>query len=107
MQKLNQKYINRIVKKALNEDLKPNGDITTNLINKPEVLFAYNANNGLFNALTDYVHRQISPSTYSCNLCKITYDNWDRNQRWSTYIDSVPIQINFTYKPKTFYNNII
>ena len=32
MQKLNQKYINRIVKKALDEDLKPHGDITTNLI---------------------------------------------------------------------------
>ena len=32
MQKLNQKYINRIVKKALDEDLKPLGDITTNLI---------------------------------------------------------------------------
>ena len=28
-----QKYINTIVKKALDEDLKPNGDITTNLIN--------------------------------------------------------------------------
>ena len=27
-----QKYINTIVKKALDEDLKPNGDITTNLI---------------------------------------------------------------------------
>ena len=33
MQKLNQKYINTIVKKALNEDLNPFGDITTNLIN--------------------------------------------------------------------------
>ena len=33
MKKLNQKYINRIVKKALDEDLKPLGDITTNLIN--------------------------------------------------------------------------
>ena len=33
MQQLNQKYINTIVKKALNEDLKPYGDITTNLIN--------------------------------------------------------------------------
>ena len=33
MKKLNQKYINRIVKKALDEDLKPFGDITTNLIN--------------------------------------------------------------------------
>ena len=32
MQKLNQKYINSVVKKALDEDLKPKGDITTNLI---------------------------------------------------------------------------
>ena len=32
MQKLNQKYINSVVKKALEEDLKPRGDITTNLI---------------------------------------------------------------------------
>jgi nicotinate-nucleotide pyrophosphorylase (carboxylating) len=32
VQKLNQKYINTTVKKALDEDLKPNGDITTNLI---------------------------------------------------------------------------
>ena len=32
MQKLNQRYINLIVKKALDEDLKPRGDITTSLI---------------------------------------------------------------------------
>ena len=32
MQKLNQRYINSVVKKALDEDLKPRGDITTNLI---------------------------------------------------------------------------
>ena len=32
VQKLNQKYINSVVKKALDEDLKPKGDITTNLI---------------------------------------------------------------------------
>ena len=33
MQKLNQKFIYSVVKKALDEDLKPRGDITTNLIN--------------------------------------------------------------------------
>ena len=33
MQKLNQSYINTIVRKALEEDLRPRGDITTNLIN--------------------------------------------------------------------------
>ena len=32
MYKINQKYINSVVKKALEEDLKPRGDITTNLI---------------------------------------------------------------------------
>ena len=33
MQKLNQYYIKTVVKKALEEDLRPRGDITTNLIN--------------------------------------------------------------------------
>ena len=33
MQKLNQSYIKKVVKKALEEDLRPKGDITTNLIN--------------------------------------------------------------------------
>ena len=32
MQKINQSYIKSVVKKALDEDLKPRGDITTNLI---------------------------------------------------------------------------
>ena len=41
MEKLNQKYINSIVKKALEEDLRPNGDITTNLISlKNKVSYA-------------------------------------------------------------------
>ena len=33
MQKINQKYITSVVKKALLEDISPKGDITTNLIN--------------------------------------------------------------------------
>ena len=32
MQKINKIYIKTVVKKALDEDLKPKGDITTNLI---------------------------------------------------------------------------
>ena len=32
MQKINQKYINSVVKKALKEDLRPMGDVTTKLI---------------------------------------------------------------------------
>ena len=41
MQKLKQTYIKSIVKKALDEDLRPRGDITTNLINvKDEIIKA-------------------------------------------------------------------
>ena len=32
MQKLNQKYINSVVKQALMEDLNPKGDVTTGLL---------------------------------------------------------------------------
>ena len=32
MQKLNQKYIKKVVRNALLEDLSPKGDVTTNLI---------------------------------------------------------------------------
>jgi len=32
MLKINQKYINTVVKKALSEDLYPKGDLTTNLL---------------------------------------------------------------------------
>ena len=38
MQKLNQSYIRSVVKKALDEDLKPRGDITTKLINTKDKL---------------------------------------------------------------------
>ena len=41
MEKFNQKYINSIVRKALVEDLRPNGDITTDLISlKNKVSYA-------------------------------------------------------------------
>ena len=36
MQKLNQSYINSVVRKALEEDLRPRGDITTNLISSKD-----------------------------------------------------------------------
>ena len=41
MQKLNQSYIKSVVRKALEEDLKPRGDITTRLIaNKDKIVKA-------------------------------------------------------------------
>jgi hypothetical protein len=38
-----------------------------------ELLFVYNADAGLVTGLLDTLHKVLSPSTYSCSLCAITY----------------------------------
>ena len=46
-----------------------------NIANKPILIFVYNANGGFFNGFSDYIHKLVSPKTYECSLCAITYDN--------------------------------
>ncbi|WP_232221892.1 hypothetical protein [Methanococcoides burtonii] len=44
-------------------------------MSKNTLIFVYNADSGLINEMKDYVHKIVSPSTYECNLCAITYGN--------------------------------
>lgn len=38
-----------------------------------KLVFVYNAGKGWFNALTDSIHKVVSPQTYSCDLCSLTH----------------------------------
>jgi len=40
---------------------------------KDTIVFVYNADGGLFNTLSNIVHKIFSPETYRCKLCSITY----------------------------------
>lgn len=62
------------------------------------LLFVYNANSTLFATVSDFVHKAISPKTYQCNLCKITYGNLRMNTEWRSYIQSIPIPVQFLHK---------
>lgn len=64
----------------------------------PTLLFVYNAQTGLFNKLTDFAHKIISPGTYACSLCALTYGKFNRKQEWSAYLKSLPMQVEFIYK---------
>jgi len=57
VQRINQKYINNIVLKALREDLEPNGDITTKLLDSKNKI-----------ELPDQLERWIEASNVSTNL---------------------------------------
>lgn len=62
------------------------------------ILFVYNANGGIFSQLSDAAHKLLSPSTYACNLCKITYGNVRMKKQWKDYIESLSLGTIFLHK---------
>ena len=74
-----------------------------------ELIFIYNAKSGIVNEFLDFAHKIVSPSTYNCNLCAISYGNFTMKKKWSDYISSLPVRSTFTYKDKVSeygYDNI-
>ena len=51
----------------------------------------------------DYVHKIVSPSTYSCDLCNLTYGNFSEKEVWRNFRKNTPHTLIFTYKD-TFLN---
>jgi len=66
--------------------------------NKPTLIFVYNADTGLFNTLTDMAHKALSPSTYACNLCRITYSNFGMRKEWEEFVKSLDRKIEFIHR---------
>ena len=64
----------------------------------PRLILVYNADNGLFNAITDTVHKVLSPRTYSCSLCRFTYGVRGMVLRWSNYLESVGHDLEFLHR---------
>jgi hypothetical protein len=58
-------------------------------LNKSRLLFVYNADAGLLNMLKDWTHKIVSPSTYNCQLCALTYGNTGMRKKWQTFISSL------------------
>ncbi|KAF0172949.1 MAG: hypothetical protein FD161_3953 [Limisphaerales bacterium] len=54
------------------------------------LVIAYNAGNGLFNALNDWAHKIFSPATYECRLCHFTYGLTGMLRPWKAFLESVP-----------------
>lgn len=60
--------------------------------------FVYNAETGFFNKLTDFAHKIISPKTYACSLCALTYGKFTIKQEWAEYIGKLQLPVEFIYK---------
>ncbi len=73
---------------------------------KETLLFIYNANNGLFSKTTDFAHKIISPSTYNCSLCNLTYGNFKMEKQWASFINSLEYKVEFSYRNETPLGNL-
>ena len=63
---------------------------------KRNIIFVYNAKGGKWNYILDTVHKYASPSTYECNLCKITHD-LKMKEAWRKFIESSPHHFKFLH----------
>lgn len=62
------------------------------------LIFVYNANSDLFSAATDFMKKILTPDSYSCNLCAVTYGSVSMKSPWKNYIDTIPNEKRFLHK---------
>lgn len=65
---------------------------------KKQFIFVYNAKSGLFDKATDFAHKIVSPQTYNCSLCSITYGSLSVHKEWADFITSLKMDVKFLYK---------
>ncbi len=62
-----------------------------------ELVFVYNAKTDVISAVTDYAHKVLSPSTYKCDLCQLTYHNLGQRKAWKAFKKSSNAKMEFWY----------
>ena len=54
-----------------------------------KLIFVYNANSGKLNSLMASAHKIVSPATYQCRLCDLTFDTFKENVEWARFRESI------------------
>ena len=62
------------------------------------LILVYNADSGFFNIVKDGLHKIISPSTYQCNLCALTYGTVKMKDEWKTFVNELDIPAEFLHR---------
>lgn len=78
-------------------------------IRTSKLVFVYNANSGWGNKVMDSTHKLLSPKTYVCNLCDITYGVFAEDKSWRRFRKESLIQMEFLHKDEFLnqYNDLI
>ena len=50
-----------------------------------KIIFIYNANSDGGSQLLDFAHKIMSPATYDCQLCSLTFGKFTENRQWKAF----------------------
>jgi len=64
----------------------------------PRLVFVYNAEAGLLNGVLDLGHKLVSPSTYACSLCAVTYSSFGMKRPWKDFVNGLGRPVRFAYR---------
>lgn len=70
------------------------------------LIFIYNANGGLMHMALDSLHKTLSPSTYPCSLCAVTYGSFRMHPKWRHWLNALGIPAVFQHKDDTPHKHI-
>jgi hypothetical protein len=62
------------------------------------LVFVWNADAGWQHALMDSLHKVISPQTYSCRLCQLTYGMAGPKTHWSKFLKTIDRPVEFYHR---------
>ena len=65
---------------------------------KDRLLFVYNADSGWVNMLMDWSHKILRPSTYSCQLCSLTYGHTRMHKKWHAFTSNLSFDTLFLHR---------
>lgn len=71
---------------------------TNRVTPRMKLIFVYNADSGLLNALKDTAHKIVAPNTYACNLCRVTFGPLSMKDEWRAYVEALPHDIEFLHR---------
>jgi hypothetical protein len=66
--------------------------------NNSDLIFVYNADSGLVALLGDITHRIVSPQTYPCKLCALTYSLNGAIADWKNFTASLEQRVIFLHR---------
>ena len=70
------------------------------------LIFIYNADGGIAQGLLDSVHKALSPETYACTLCAITYGMFRMDPAWRDWLRRLTVPAVFQHKDDTPYRDV-